>query len=319
MNAVGVDVGGTKIAAGLVTPEGELLSYSRYPTADGPEELLDSLARTVEEAAAGEETEAVCLAVPGLLLAEESKVVSSPNLRAIEGLPLKSELESRTGLTVTVENDANAAAWGEFVFGAGSEVENLVFVTLGTGVGGGVIMAGNLLRGTQGAGGELGHTTLHATGPRCNCGNRGCFEIMASGTAIERRAYKVAGERPESVLGGMVASDPRGFSGEEVTELAQGGDALSVCIMRETGVWLGIGIANFVNVFNPEAVAVGGGVVEAGDLILEPARREVRLRARSPSRDLSEIKPATLGERSGLLGAAALARDASGGIAFDTG
>jgi glucokinase len=317
LNAIGVDVGGTKIAAGLVTPEGELLNESRYPTASEPSELLDSLARAIGEAAANDDTDAVCVAVAGLLMAKESKVVFSPNLRAIEGLPLKSELESRTGLTVTVENDANAAAWGEFVFGAGSEVENLLFVTLGTGVGGGVILDGNLLRGSQGAGGELGHTTLHATGPRCGCGNRGCFEIMASGLAIERRARRAAAENPDSMLGRAVASED--FSGEEVTELAQKGDAHSISVLRETGVWLGIGIAGFVNVFNPEAVAVGGGVAAAGDLILEPARREVYLRARSPSRDLVEIKPATLGEKSGMLGAAALARNASGGIALEAG
>ena len=314
-----MDVGGTKIAAGLVTPDGKLLNEVRYQTADEPEELLDSLARAVEEAAADDGVEAVCLAVPGLLLASESKVIFSPNLRAIEGLLLKSELENRTGLTVTVENDANAAAWGEFTFGAGCEVENLVFLTLGTGVGGGVILDGSLLRGSQGAGGELGHTTLHATGPRCNCGNRGCFEIMASGLAIERRARRAAREKPGSALGKLVSRDPEGFSGEEVTELARKDDALAISVLRETGVWLGIGIAGFVNVFNPEAVAVGGGVAEAGDLILEPARHEVHLRARSPSRDLVEIKPATLGAKSGVLGAAALARKASGETVFDAG
>lgn len=312
MRAVGVDVGGTKIAAGLVTPGGKLENEARYPTAEEPEALLDALARAVEEAADGEEVGGVCLAVPGLLLAAESRVIFSPNLHAIEGLPLKTELERRTGRAVTIENDANAAAWGEFVFGAGSEVENLVFVTLGTGVGGGVIVEGELLRGTQGAGGELGHTTLHATGPRCGCGNRGCFEIMASGLAIERRARRMAAEKPGSALGRLVSSDPQGFSGEQVTKLAYEGDRHAASVMRETGVWLGIGLAGFVNVFNPEAIAVGGGVAEAGDLLLEPARREVHLRSRSPSRDLVEIKPATLGAESGVLGAAALARDASG-------
>jgi glucokinase len=317
VGAVGVDVGGTKIAAGLVTPEGKLLNETRYSTADEPEKLLDSLARAVGEAAK-DGVEAACLAVPGLILASEDKVIFSPNLHAIEGLYLKSELESRTGLTITVENDANAAAWGEFVFGAGREVENLVFLTLGTGVGGGVIVEGQLLRGSQGAGGELGHTTLHATGPRCNCGNRGCFEIMASGLAIERRARELAAEKPDSDLA-KVVTDTRGFSGEQITELASEDDALAISILRETGVWLGIGIAGFVNVFNPEAVAIGGGVAEAGELILESARREVHLRARSPSRDLAEIKPATLGGKSGMLGAAALARNASGETVLEAG
>ena len=281
--------------------------------------MLDGLARAVEEAANGERIGGVCLAVPGLLLAEESKVIFSPNLHAIEGIRLKDELQSRTGLTITIENDANAAAWGEFVFGAGSGVDNLVFVTLGTGVGGGVIIDGELLRGTQGAGGELGHTTIHATGPRCGCGNRGCFEIMASGTAIERRARELAAEKPESKLGKLVAEDPERFSGESVTELAERGDALAFSILRETGLWLGIGLAGFVNVFNPEVIAVGGGVAGAGDMILKPARREVHLRARSPSRDLVRIEQATLGPESGVLGAAALARDSSGEFVLDPG
>ena len=314
-----MDVGGTKIAAGLVTAKGKLENEARYPTADRPEALLDGLAHAVEEAAGEEEVGGVCLAVPGLLLAAESKVIFSPNLHAIEGIRLKDELESRTGLNITIENDATAAAWGEFVFGAGSDVDNLVFVTLGTGVGGGVIIDGELLRGTQGAGGELGHTTIHATGPRCGCGNRGCFEIMASGTAIERRARELAAEKPESRLGGLVARDPEGFSGEAVTELAEKGDALALSILRETGVWLGIGLAGFVNVFNPEVIAVGGGVAGAGDMILTPARREVHLRARSPSRDLVQVKPATLGPESGVLGAAALARDSSGEFVLDPG
>ena len=312
-------MGGTKIAAGLVTSEGKLENEARYPTDNRPEALLDGLAHAVEEAAGGEQVGGVCLAVPGLLLASESKVIFSPNLHAIEGLRLKDELENRTGLAITIENDANAAAWGAFVFGAGSEVDNLVFVTLGTGVGGGVIINGELLRGTQGAGGELGHTTIHATGPRCGCGNRGCFEIMASGTAIERRARELAAQKPESRLGKLVAGDPENFSGEAVTDLANEGDALALSILRETGVWLGIGLAGFVNVFNPEVIAVGGGVAGAGDMILDPARREVHLRARSPSRDLVQIAPATLGSGAGVLGAAALARDADGEFVLDPG
>ncbi|MBA3611254.1 MAG: ROK family protein, partial [Rubrobacter sp.] len=183
MNAIGVDVGGTKIAAGVVTPEGKLLNEVRYPSDGSTKVLLDSIARAVREVRDGYEVGAVCLAVPGLILAQEGKVVFSPNLSAIQGVPLKYELEGRFDLPVTVENDANAAAWGEFRFGAGSEVDHLVFVTLGTGVGGGVITHGVLMRGAQGAGGELGHVTIQATGPRCGCGNHGCLESLASGTA----------------------------------------------------------------------------------------------------------------------------------------
>ncbi len=310
MNAIGVDVGGTKIAAGVVTPEGEILSEVRYPSAGPRERLLSSIARAIEEVRDGFEVSGVCLAVPGFVMTAENKVVFAPNLHAIEGVPLKDELGERTGLSVTVENDANAAAWGEFRFGAGSEADHLVFITLGTGVGGGVITSGVLLRGAQGAGGELGHVTIQATGPRCGCGNHGCLEALASGTAIQRRAREVASERPNSALGRLAVE--RKVLGEDVTELAQGGDEAAISVLEETGRWLGIGLAGFVNVFNPEVVAVGGGAAKAGELILEPARREVNLRARSPSRDLVRIQEATLGAKSGVLGAAALARNETG-------
>jgi glucokinase len=310
LNAIGVDVGGTKIAAGVVTPEGEVLNEVRYPTAASKERLLSSIARAITEVRDGFEVGGACLSVPGFVLAAENKVVFSPNLHAIEGIPLKDEIGERTGLQITVENDANAAAWGEFRFGAGSEVEHLVFLTLGTGVGGGVIMHGLLLRGAQGAGGELGHTTIQATGPRCNCGNHGCLEALASGTAIGCRAREVANERPDSALGRLATE--RQVLGEDVTELAWEGDEAAISVLKEIGVWLGIGLAGFVNIFNPEVIAVGGGVAKASEFILPPARQEVRLRARSPSRDLVEIKEATLGSESGVLGAAALARNASG-------
>ncbi len=307
MNAIGVDVGGTKIAAGVVTPEGELLEEVRYPSAGSTKLLLDNIARAVREVREGhDDVEAVCLAVPGLILAQENKVIFSPNLPTIEGVPLKEALEERFGLPLTVENDANAAAWGEFRFGAGSEVDHLVFVTLGTGVGGGVISHGILMRGAQGAGGELGHVTIHATGPRCGCGNRGCLESLASGTAITRRARQMAAERPRSALG-QLASE-RKLTGEDVTKLAEDGDEAALSVLEEAGLWLGIGLAGFVNVFNPEAIAIGGGAARAGELILARGRKEMYLRARSPSRDLVEIKQATLGAKSGVIGAAALAR-----------
>lgn len=155
-------------------------------------------------------------------------------------------------------------------------------------------------------GGELGHVTVQATGPRCGCGNHGCLEALASGTAIRRRAREVAGQRPDSALGRLAAE--RTLLGEDVLDLARKGDEASLRVLREAGTWLGIGLAAFVNVFDPEVIAVGGGVSGAGDLILEPASREVRLRSSSPSRDLVEIRKATLGPKSGVLGAAALAR-----------
>jgi len=304
-------VGGTKIAAGVVTPEGRILKETRYPTPASPGRLVESIARSILEVKDGFEVGGVCLAVAGLILAEENTVVFSPNLHAVEGIPLKGELEPRIGLPLTLENDANAATWGEFRFGAGSEVDHLVFVALGTGIGGGVITHGLLMCGAQGAGGELGHVTIQSTGPRCACGNRGCLEALASGTAIRRRARELASDHPDSALGRLAAD--RKVLGEDVTRLAREGDEVAIAVLEEAGRWLGIGLAGFVNIFNPEVIAVGGGAMAAGELILETAREEVLLRARRPSRDLVEIKEATLGPRSGLLGAAALARDPSSG------
>jgi glucokinase len=310
MNAVGVDVGGTKIAAGVVSPEGKLLNEVRYPTANVRERLLSTIAEAIAEVKRGYEVGGVCLAVPGFILARENKVLSAANLEAIEGIPLKEELGGRTGLQVTVENDANAAAWGEFRFGAGKDVDDLVFVTLGTGVGGGVVSHGVLLRGARGTGGELGHITVQPAGPRCGCGNHGCLEALASGTAIGRRAREVAAQRPDSALGRLAME--RTPLGEYVLDLARKGDEAALEVLREAGTWLGIGLASFVNIFDPEVIAIGGGVSGAGELVLEPARRELRLRSYSPSRDLVEIRTATLGAESGMLGAAALARGENG-------
>jgi glucokinase len=183
-------------------------------------------------------------------------------------------------------------------------------VTLGTGVGGGIISHGILLRGARGMGGELGQITIQPAGPRCGCGNRGCLEALASGTAIGRRAREVAGEQPDSALGRLARE--RTPLGEDVVALARKGDGTALEVLREAGTWLGIGLATFVNVFDPEVIAIGGGVSEAGDLVLEPARRELRLRWCSPAKGLVEIREATLGAKSGMLGAAALARGEDG-------
>ena len=310
MNVVGVDVGATKIAAGVISAEGKVLNRARYPTARTPQKLLLGIARAVSEVRDGFEAEGACVAVPGLLLAEEDTVAYSPNLHAIEGIRLKDELEPEIGLPLTIENDNNAAAWGEFRFGAGSGADHLVYVGLGTGIGGGVIVQGRLLHGAQGAAGELGHVTVQPTGPRCACGNRGCLEAFASGNAIGRRAREVAAEKPKSALGRLAAE--REVLGEDATRLGLEGDEAALSVLKEAGRWLGIGLAGFVNVFNPDIVVVGGGAMGAGELMLEPAREEVRLRARSPSRDLVEVREAALGPDSGAIGAAALARSPSG-------
>jgi glucokinase len=310
MNVVGVDVGATKIAAGVISPEGRVLRRVRRPTAKTPRELLSGIIRAISEVGDGFEVEGTCVAVPGLLLAQDSMIVHSPNLPAIEGIRLKSELEPEIKLPITVENDNSAAAWGEFRFGAGRGANDFVFVGLGTGIGGGIVLNGQLLRGAQGAAGELGHVTIHPTGPRCACGNRGCLEALASGSAVGRRARVVASEKPNSALGRLATE--RKVLGEDVTRFAREGDEASVSVLEESGRWLGIGLAGFVNIFNPEAIVVGGGAMGAGELMLAGARQEVRARALPPARDLVEVRQATLGPDSGVLGAAALAKDSSG-------
>lgn len=316
MNAIGVDVGGTKIAAAVVSPEGKILNEVRYPTqAIPPDRLIETIAKAITEAKGDYEVGGACVAVPGLILSAENKVMFAPNLHEIENIRLDEELGRRTGLSVTVENDANAAAWGEFRFGAGKDVEHMIFMTLGTGVGAGVITHGVLLRGAQGSGGELGHVVLQPGGPLCGCGNRGCLEALASGTAIQRRAREVANELPSSALGQLAIE--RQILGEDVTRLAEEGDGAALRVLQETGAWLGVGMAAFVNIFNPEVIAVGGGASGAGEFLLEPARNEVHLKARSPSRDLVEVKEATLGPESGVLGAAALARNENGEYVHD--
>src|SRR5215213_2103133 len=229
MNAIGVDIGGTKIAAAVVTPEGKILSEVRYPTqADPPNRLIETVAQAITEVKDGFEVGGVCVAVPGRILASENKVISAPNLHEIEDIRLDEEIGRRTGLMVTVENEANAAAWGEFRIGAGRGLQHMVSITLGTGVGGGIITHGMLLRGAQGAGGELGHVTLDPTGLR-----GGDLEALASGTAIRRRAREVANDQPRSALGRLAVE--KEVLGKDVTRLAQEGDEASISVLEETG------------------------------------------------------------------------------------
>lgn len=199
MNAIGLDVGGTKITA-VVSPEGGILNEVRYPTqAIPPNRLLETIASAITEARDDFEVGGACVAVPGLILTAENEVMFAPNLHEIEDIRLDEELGRGIGLSVTVDNDANAAAWGEFRYGAGKDVEHLIFITLGAGV----ITHGVLLRGAQGSGGELGHVIFQPEGPLCGCGTRGCPEALDPGTAIQRRAWEVANELPGSALGGL--------------------------------------------------------------------------------------------------------------------
>ena len=311
MNAVGVDVGGTKIAAGVVSPKGELLNEVIYPTENVREPLLSTIAEAITVVQRDYEIGGVCLAAPGFILASENKIMSAANLEAIEGIPLKEELGRRTGLEVAVENDANAAAWGEFTFGAAADSDDLLLVTVGTGVGGGLVLDGQLYRGAFGVAAEIGHIRIERNGRLCGCGNLGCFEQYGSGSALVRDARAAASADPDSAeallarAGGHIDM----ITGPMITEQALAGDAFAVEQLAVLGGWLGEGIATLAAVLDPGVVAIGGGVSAAGDLLLDPARESYRSQLTGRGhRPEADFRLAQLGNKAGLIGAADLAR-----------
>jgi glucokinase len=311
----GVDVGATKILGGVVDEAGtvveELLVAS--PATD-VEAIVDAIAGLITELASRHTLEAVGVGAAGYIDRARSRVMFAPNL-AWRDLDLRGELEERVHLPVVVENDANAAAWGEFTFGAGKDVDDLLLVTVGTGVGGGVVLDGRLHRGAFGVGGEIGHLRVVPDGILCGCGNHGCLEAYASGTALVREARAAALSKSEggTPLAGCLldraGGDPAAITGPLITECARAGDPFAIGQLAALGTWLGEGIASLAAVLDPAVVVVGGGVSAAGDLLLDPIRAAFgsQLTGRG-HRPLAEIRPATLGNRAGLIGAADLAR-----------
>ncbi|MDX6721578.1 MAG: glucokinase [Solirubrobacteraceae bacterium] len=315
---IGVDLGGTKLLAGAVDPALNVHHRATRP-ARGVDQaaVLDTVVAAVGEIrdaieGASGTVEAVGIGIPCLIDQQRGVAVMAVNL-PLADLPFRDLMAERIGLPVFVDNDANAAMLAEWRFGAAIGARDAALLTLGTGIGGGLVVGGALQRGSQGAGAELGHMVVQADGPRCqgNCPNRGCLEAMCSGTALAREASRIAGERPRSGLGRALA-EGREISGPLVTELAHDGDGAAIDALALMGSWLGVGVANLVNMLNPDVVVVGGGVIAAGELLLEPARAVVLERALSPSKEHVRIVPARFGAESGMLGAAALALDGIG-------
>lgn len=318
---IGVDLGGTKLLAGAVDPALNVHHRATRPARGADQaEVLDTVVaaiceiRDAIEGASGK-VEAIGIGIPCLIDAERAVAVMAVNLPIVDA-PFGDLLAERVGLPVFVDNDANVAMLAEWRFGAAFGARDAALLTLGTGIGGGLVVGGALQRGSQGAGAELGHMVVQADGPRCQgaCPNHGCLEAMCSGTALVREAGRIARERPESGLGRALA-DGRQISGPLVTELAHEGDRAAIEALALIGSWLGVGIANLVNMLNPDVVVIGGGVIAAGELLLEPARAVVAERALSPSREHVRIVPARFGAESGMLGAAALALDGIGTLA----
>jgi glucokinase len=308
---VGVDVGGTKIAAGVVDDAGEILVEETEPTpATDPGAIATAIADLVDRLRRSHDIEAVGIGAAGFVDAKRSTVLFAPNI-SWEDEPLAGQVGARIGLPVVIENDANAAAWGEFQFGAGKDVDDLLLVAVGTGIGGGYVTENRLYRGAFGVAGEVGHLRIIPGGIRCGCGRYGCWEQYASGQALVREARdRVANELPEAAaLSAVVGGDPERLTGPMVTAQAQDGDPLARELLAEVGRWLGEGIASLVTVLDPAVVVLGGGVAEAGDLIVEPARRAfARTLPAAAHRPAPKLRTTDLGNRAGLIGAADLAR-----------
>jgi glucokinase len=309
---IGVDLGGTKLLAAAVGRDLSVHHRALRPSAGLPQgELLDMCVEAVEEARAEApgEVEGVGFGIPCLIDQEKGMALMAVNLEIVD-VRFRDLMAERLGLPVWVDNDGNVAALAEHRFGAARGTSEALLLTIGTGIGGGLILGGRPYRGATGAGAEIGHIVVDMDGPRCqgNCPNRGCLEAVASGTAIATLARKVAGERPESALGKALA-EGTDVTGSLATELAHDGDEAAISVLAEIGRRLGAGISGLVNLFEPEVVVVGGGAIAAGDLLLEPARREMAARALPPLVSHTKIVPARFKAEAGMLGAAALAWD----------
>jgi len=269
--AVGIDVGGTKIASFLVERGGAILDRDVRPTPAQDQEATLQAMEASARAVVTSEVAAIGISAAGLVEAGTGIMRFAPNL-SWRNAPLVERIGGAFGVPTVADNDNNAAAWGEFRFGVGRGHANILFVGVGTGIGGGIIVDGALLRGAHGFAAEIGHIIVEPDGPRCGCGNHGCWEQVASGSAITRDARAAVTRHPHSMLVQLSGGDPAQVTGSMVTGAARQGDTVSRGILNEVGHRLGQGIAGLVNVLDPELVIVGGGVSEAGDLLLAPAR-----------------------------------------------
>ncbi len=314
MHAVGVDIGGTKIAAGVVDDAGVIVAKARRDTSPRDAAGIDAaIADVVNAFAADYEFDAVGLAAAGFVSSDRERVLFGPNIAAWRDYPLAEKVHTAIGrpLSVIVENDANAAGWAEFKYGAARGTSTMIMLTIGTGLGAAMVVGGELVRGAYGFAAELGHVRVVPDGHLCGCGHRGCWEQYASGSALVREARRQAVDNPERAsailehAGGQIES----LSGPHVTAAAMAADPLAVSLLSELGTWMGEGCASLAAVLDPEIYVIGGGVIGAGDLLLEPARKAfIRALPAEGHRTVAPIVAADMGNDAGIVGAAALAR-----------
>ena len=308
---VGVDVGGTKVLAGVVTSSGEVVATARRSTPGrlvDPTIVEDALVAAVLDVADGTPIAAVGVAAAGFVDQAGERVMFAPHL-PWRGEPVRAHLQQRWGAPVVLDNDANCAVLGEAWVGAAREARYVLGVTIGTGIGGGIVLDRRLHHGASDCAGEIGHITIDMDGRRCGCGNYGCLEAYASGPAIAMRAREQIRSGAESRLADLVGGDLEAVTAQTVYEAASIGDDLARDVVRATAQYLGTGIANLLNVFNPDLVVVMGGVTQAGDGLFEPLRRVVAQRAFKPAVDACRIVPGTLSGLAGVYGAARMFLD----------
>ncbi len=305
-SVIGVDLGGTNLRTALISPAGDIFHKQKEATeaSQGHEKVIEKLVAGIRRQQAiaqhdGHSVIAVGVGAPGVIHEQRGVVVKSPNFPDWDNLPLKQELESAVGIPVFIENDANAAALGEQWRGAAQGIKSMIYLTLGTGVGGGIVLEGKIWQGADGMAGEVGHMTIIPDGRRCGCGNSGCLEMYASSRGIVMSYLEG--------LAGRSCSAPSSITSADVYQAARGGDALAIRVMEEMGRYLGIGIANLINIFNPEMVVIGGGVNAAWDLFMDATGSEIRKRAFAYPAERTRIVPSALGDEAGMVGAAALA------------
>ncbi len=313
---VGVDLGGTNLVVGAVTVDGtHQFGMQMVPTradlgADGVvARIVEQIERVIAEtiAATGATRSdflGVGIGAPGPLDRERGIVLVTPNL-GWRDFPLRNRVQAATRLDATLDNDANCATLGEWWLGAAQGTKQVVGLTIGTGIGGGLILDGRLYHGASDVAGEVGHSSIDSTGRRCKCGNYGCLEAYASGPAIADRAREALAGGESSAMPALVGGDLRRLTAATVYQAATSGDRLALEVVRETARLLGAGVANLVNIFNPEVVVLAGGVTQAGDALFEPMRAEVRRRAFKPAVDACRIVPGTLQGNAGVIGAVA--------------
>ncbi|MEO8538251.1 MAG: ROK family protein [bacterium] len=302
------DFGGTHLRAAIVDEEGAIHYRVDHPTPDEgtPQSIIVRVVELLAEAAAqgSPAPSAACIATAGLINANEGKVILAPNIPGFRNLVLTTPVAQRLGIPAYIENDASAAALGEFRFGAGKGTRHLLHATLGTGIGGGIVVDGRLYRGAKGLAGEIGHIILDPAGPKCNCGSRGCLEAMVSGVAFAERARRILEQGKSRVLHEVVGyGDP---TSAHLYTAASKGDAVCEAEIRHGGHLLGLGLGSLVNVLNPDAVTLSGGLLAMGDMLLLPMKEAMYSLAYGPAAG-TLVRISTLGEDAGLLGAAAVA------------